>query len=332
MSDLRRTVALALLLSSAGRARADEAGDVFVHSEPAGLPVFLDGVATGLVSPVLLRGVAPGPHQVAVAEGCRGGRTQVDVAAARIARAELTVGMASGSVRLVVTPDVGVTVSTPTTAPTAATTLELPCGATSLHVRAEGWKDLDVPVEVPAWSSVDVAIVLERDLRGTLVVATTPLTATVAVDGVVVANGPTTVEGLAVGEHRVEISAEGHAPYREAVPITADTVLRLDVVLDAEGARRQLGRGERKKVTAARWVLDGVVTGAALTAGGVALWQYGVADAAYERYLTTPRNADAQAIWDDEVAPAQTGAIVAGSLGGALLATGAVLWGTTFTW
>lgn len=321
MIPLAMLPAMIVLSTFIDRCRAAEMGDLFVQTEPEGLAVWVDGVETGLRTPVLLRGLAVGTHELRVREGCVGAVTEVVVEPDRIARAELRTGVVVG--RVEIATDLPLFITRSEGSMTGDGRLTLPCGSRTVVVSAEGHQDLVIPVEVPPWEVVRRTVTLEPIREGTLVVAPTPLEAQVWLDGGRVAKGPTTVEGLAPGEHDLRLEAPGHLDWSQPVEIRAGEVLRVEAVLQERPP---------PKTTWARWLLDGVVTGGALAAGGLCVWQYAESQAAYQTYLDVPKNETAEIIWAEDVVPAQERALVAGIGAGVLGVGSAVLWATSFRW
>ncbi|MFH1464314.1 MAG: PEGA domain-containing protein [Pseudomonadota bacterium] len=153
--------------------------------------------------------------------------------------------------------------------------------------------------------------------------APTPLEATVSLDGAVVGPGPRTIEPVGAGEHTIEVSLDGYATDRRTVTVEPDEVLRVDVALAPVQA------APSRRLPWGRLVLDVTTTGAGGVLAGHALYVYGQARLAYADFLSVEDNTEAEAIYQDEVAPRRRQAIAEGASAALALAGSALLWAKT---
>lgn len=310
-------------------------GGLYVATERPGATVLLDGLETGQVTPVLLENIDAGTHVLQVVAGCQGTVGPVVVEPDRITRADLRLQPATGKLVVSVeTVPARVTVDGVVVGEGSSVEVDgLVCGEHALRVEATGHHPVERRVEVGAFREVLESVVLEERLVGTLVVAPTPLEATVLLDGAPVAKGPVTIEDLDVGSHALKVSLDGYVPATSTVDLLPDEIKRLDVSLVPVGAGTALVGSPPppawKRNSPGRIVTNTVVTAGGLALGGLAV-HFGLeSDEAYQRYLTVAGHRTAEAIYEDEVAPARTRSIALGVSGGVLLLGGGALWVTT---
>lgn len=318
-----------MLLVSTFVAFAAPAGEIYVTTSGSPLPIFLDGKPTGKQTPALLQGVEEGKHTVRLIEGCTGAEAPVDVAPGRVSRIELTPGVVSGMVKVQVEPKEAVATVLVDGRDDGAQ-VAAACGEHVVSVRAEGWTSAETRLVVPAFGEVEWAATLERLRYGTLVVVPTPLEARVSLDGKEVARGPVTLDRVVTGSHQLDVDLPGYVPSRSTLDLGADEVRRMDVVLAAVAPESTRVATARPKPKTGRVVLNAGVTAVGAVLAGVAVQQYAASQEAYGRFLDVPNDDIARMIWDEEVAPAQTGAAVAGVVSGLMLVGAGALWVTTF--
>ena len=111
----------------------------------------------------------------------------------------------------------------------------VPAGIHQVEIRADGFDTQTQAVEVRAGerSRVEVQLRPDAPAAGTLVVVTQPRGATVTLDGQVLGEGPVTQEGVAVGEHILEVSLEGHTTDTRNVTIEPGGRQAVQIVLEA---------------------------------------------------------------------------------------------------
>jgi hypothetical protein len=225
-----------ILLSLAllpGVARAGEPGEIFVSSSREGLPITLDGALTGQVTPALLKGVPPGPHTVEIALECEHFQAEVEVLSLQIARLQAEPVGGTGALSVTTAPSgAEVYLDGEPQGPSPVEIWGVSCEEHSLIARAPGYLETARALKVPAFKTTEVQIALKEEAFGVLVVSVEPLTARVAVDDVVVADGPITLDRMDAGPHAVKVLADGYVGQERSVYVEADKVTRLEVVLE----------------------------------------------------------------------------------------------------
>lgn len=294
-------------------------GDLYVASEPSGAEVFLDGASTGMKTPALLSAIAAGQHKLEARTECARATADGQVRPGVVNRAQLTLVEGKASVTVTTNP-VGANVFVDgTTAGAAPAKLALGCGEHRIEARAAGYLSRSTTVDALAYETLPVDLVLDKETFGALSIKPTPLTAEVEVDGVVAGTGAMTIGKIATGTHSVTLRADGYRTETRSIDVVADATGELQVTLKPKSSPGKI----------ARIALNSAATASGLGLGVAALVSYAEGADAYERFLDEESDDEAADIFDDEVKPAQTAAIVEGVLAGVLLAGAGALWITT---
>ena len=294
-------------------------GGLYVGTEPAGARIFLDATDTGQITPSLLEGIAVGAHQIRVQTDCAWAEGAVELRADLIERLELTLAPGAGELQISAGPPAARVILDGVEVGVAPLRLEaVDCGTHEVVLRAPGFLESRHTLQTPAFELTTLAVDLEAEQYGTLVIAIHPLEASIAVDGIEAGTGPMTLEGVGAGAHTLSVSLDGHAPHAQSVTVVPDAVTRIDIALEAAPAR-DTGAWPRL-------ALNTTVT----AAGGIlavdALRRYGSARDRFQQYLDEPDDATAAALYEREVRPDRRRAVVEGAGAAVLLSTGAVLW------
>ena len=302
-------------------------GDLYVSSEPSGAAVWLDGLATGQVTPAMLRGVAVGRHVVQVRTDCARGEAELNVSAGLITRGELRPTPGTGSLDVSGTPAGAVVLLDGVEVGALPTHLDgLGCGEHQLTARAPGYLEASKTVGVLAFDRATVQLDLAREEYGTLVVDITPLDGLVSIDGLDLGAGPRTLDRIAAGPHKVTGSLDGYAPQTADIAVPPNAIARVNLALVAAKPETSSAPRPDRDVPWGRVALNVGVSGLAVGAGTIALNRYQDGAAAYDTYLLTSDSDRAQRIYDDEVAPARKEAILWGGVAGVSAVSAAVLW------
>lgn len=97
--------------------------------------------------------------------------------------------------------------------------------------RMAGHRTQEKPVEVTARTPVCVTLASPTPIVGSLNITSTPIDATVKIDGRAVGSTPDIFQNLLVGEHTVEVTKEGCAPMTQRVMIEEGGIATLNAVL-----------------------------------------------------------------------------------------------------
>lgn len=220
-----------------------------IQSKPGGASVFIDSqvqVKTSSGGWANIQPIAPGPHVLRIsAEGFD------DFTRDILLQPGETLTVNATLVRAKTAPAVLVVASTP---PGAAVFVDgravgntdgagrikisdLQPGGHSVRVSAEGHVDFEQSVQLASGKEATVSAGLERAKLVTagLVLSSLPRGAAVFVDNVLVEKnspgGDLSVPELARGKHSVRVTAEGYAPFEQAIDLGPGTVLTLPIPL-----------------------------------------------------------------------------------------------------
>jgi hypothetical protein len=324
-------------------------GDIYVTSVPPGAVIFVDGAATGAVTPFVIRGVSVGTHAVEARSDCGRASASLTVVNATIARADLALVELTGSLNVTAgVPGSRVILDGMDVGGVPLMLEAVTCGPHAVAIRAPGYLEATSTVTVrgdellnlvvdtgtpapvgasaPAKGTV-VNLSLRKEEFGTLVLDVTPLEAALTVDGVEVGAGPRSIERVAAGSHVVAGLLDGYEPLSVTVLVEPESIGRATLALVPAVPRGAKNKPNGKLV--GRVALNVGISAIGLGAGGYGLVRFLAANEAYERYGTVPSDNAAAAIFANEVAPARTQAIIGGSVGvlGIIAASG--LWVTT---
>lgn len=210
-------------------------GSVEIVSTPiAGANVVFQGEARG-VTPLRLDGVAPGTYALSLqAEGYLPWHTEIEVSGRDLTdRLDAELIPASGLLQLTTEPS-GATVYTGETAlGTTLDAIRVPEGRQTLSVVLEGYKPVDVDIEMLANSDVTLDTIVLEKADGTLRVSTRPSGANVTVDGKYRGQSPVTL-ALAPGQnYLLQFSKSGYGRVSRSVSVAAATGEELLVDLAA---------------------------------------------------------------------------------------------------
>lgn len=229
-------VTAVLLLSSP--AWAQETGEIFVNlADGQTGRVFLDGQDTGKDAPTMLKSIAVGNHMVQVKGDCLSAVAQVDVAAGRVARTEMTLESLGGFVEIQTTPDTAsVTLDGQKLDGTGYFAVDAACGEHEITAAAEGFSSQTRSLNVEMGQAYKIELDLSEEGLGSLTVVIEPVTAKIYLDGHQVSVGPTTVDEVEAGDHRVEAFLDGYRPVEQQVTVASGETARVDITLEPVGA------------------------------------------------------------------------------------------------
>jgi len=321
-------VAVALALAAAAPARAGEGvGDLYVQSEPPGVRIELDGQDTGQVTPALLRGLPAGEHALRLEAGCRGAAQRVVVQPVVVTRSELSLRPGAGRLEVVSDPPGAQVKLDGVERGTAPLTLpEVACGEHRLELSLAGHRPYAETFQLASDVLRTASVTLEAIARGTLVVVPEPLDAAIWLDGALVGQGAMTLEGIEVGRHDVELRAAGLTPQARTLEVTSGEVTRLELSLVRQPVPVGDGPGARVGRLVGRRVLGTALigVGAGLAAHGGLTWARTAQ--AYDDYLAFDTVREAEAFYDEHVAPGRVVFAVDLTAALLLLGGGSALW------
>jgi len=299
-------------------------GDLYIEADVEGASIIIDGQDSGQHAPVMISGLPLGKHEVTLTTECARARGEVEIRDGLIQRLELTMRTGTGSLSISTVPD-GATVflDGEDIGPSPQVVKDISCGAHELVFRAPGYLEATHPLRTPAFVVTSAIGRLTKETYGTLVIAPTPLNATVVLDGVSAGHGPMTVEGVGSGLHELELAAEGYDPWKQQVDILADQITRLDVALTPHTFAKQA------TLPWGRLGLDAGVTAGGLGLGIASLATYLRARDKFPIYLEITSDDEAVAYYNESILPLKRTALAEGIAGGALLVAGGVLFVTT---
>ncbi len=208
-------------------------GDLFVSTDVAGRPIFLDGVPTQLVTPSLLSGLSVGKHRIEVLTECERASADVTIKEQLVARAELKLEVGLGTLKFTSSP-VGATVVVDgrEVGRTPVSVGQLSCAEHTWAVRLAGYLPFEQTAFVPAFRTTQVAPSLQKEQFGTLVLLPNPVDASMSLDGVLLGIGPRTVEKVGAGAHVLEARRDGFDDLSLPLDVPPEAVARVNVVLE----------------------------------------------------------------------------------------------------
>jgi len=302
-------------------ALASETGEVFVRADVDGVPILLDGVATGRVTPAVLAEIRPGTHTITVRddEGCRSGEATVEVRAGLIERADIGLQPDTATFSLQTTPAAPIHLNGMDMGMSPMERVPVACGLVVLEAQAPGHRPYRQEVIARAGVERGWSVRLEPIEVATLVVGVSPLDADVAVDGRIVGTGPITLPEIEVGEHQVQVARAGFVPQDRAVELAVDSVVRLDFDLVEEVPLA--ARLERRNLSVA-----GGLTLTAATAFAASQVSWAVARSNYEVYAGLRYDQDPEAFYRRKVQTPRVLCLALAGSSGVLVAGAAGAW------
>ena len=321
-----------------------------ITSSEKGAMITLDGKSTGKKTPATFD-VDPGRHSVEVASGCLVGSEDVSVKEG--STEDLTVDLVGAKVMVAVTstPE-GATISvdgkevgkTPLDA-------KLTCGDRVLTATLEGYFDAEQEISLGT-EDAKAKFSLEKATYGSIEVSVEPTDAVIFLDGKKMGKGTAELDKVATGEHVLTIERKGHELKRKEFTLKENAAMVLAFVVgdppkgkppakqgsDTEPVAKQdkvakpnkVKKARGKGPTPVRMIVNSAVTVAGIPFIALGAYNYSQARIAYDDYVKEPDNTRADKIFKDEVQPRQTLGFVEFGVGGALVATGAALWITSF--
>lgn len=301
--------------------------------------ITVDGKPTGENGPATLE-VDPGRHEIAIADGCAAGSTTFNATAGKTTT--VSVPMAATKFMLdVKTEPAGAEVLVDgTSMGTTPLQAKLSCGTRLVKATKEGHFAAEKSIDLQKADTL--TLVLEKEAFGSVEVSVTPSNATIKLDGEKVGVGTAKLAEVRTGPHELTVERKGTVLETRTINVkeNGEMVLSLAVTEPAgkapkadkppktngtDGPKEKLARR-----SAGRMVLNTLVTGAAIPLVPIGLFNYQQARIAYDDYTSMPEGGARDQFYKTEVAPRQTVAFLEWGGAGALLATGTVLWVTSF--
>jgi hypothetical protein len=249
-----------------GPGAAPAAGTVRIVSQPSGARIIVDGAATGFRTPTRFP-LPAGPHRVILSlAGHRNREERFTLAAGETASLEAVLApLGTGNLTIwSVPPGAEILVDgQPTGFRTPAIVQSLPVGTHTVQMRHDGCDDWSQAVVVLQDRTLPLQAVLapSRRSRGQLAIQSQPARAAISVDGIATGRTtPDTLDAVAIGQRRVELTLAGYRPWSGSVTVREGQVERLLV---------SLHRLPAQEVGSAR--VESEPPGAAVTLNGIAL-------------------------------------------------------------
>ncbi|MEW6684584.1 MAG: formylglycine-generating enzyme family protein [Candidatus Edwardsbacteria bacterium] len=224
-----------------------ETGGLKVYSTPAGAVVFLDGQNFG-ETPQALSEIVVGEHQlVLVKDGYKNYETRITVAKNVTKTISASLVKQYGSLRITSQP-VGAEIVLDGV-PRGVTTEEgllinqLLVGSHKLRATKPGYESYEVEVTTTPDEVTEINAVLPYQ-PGSIVITSTPSSATVYVDGSQKGTTPCSVTGLSPGNYSVRVERGGYQDGEISISVGAGQSVVKNVILKSLKA---LGEGERER-------------------------------------------------------------------------------------
>lgn len=324
--------AAALLLSPA--ALAADTGDLFVKvTEGQSGQIFVDGEDTGLTTPATIEDLPSGNHMVQVKGDCVSAVTQVDIAPNKLARAELDLQPLGGFVQITTTPSTASVTVDRALIQNNGQGMNVDCGAHDIQVMAPGYITQTRSLDVEMGQAYTLDFTLFPEGTGSLTVLVKPVEAAIYLDGHKVSDGPTTIDGVDAGSHRLEAFLDGYQPGEEQVELSSGETLEVKFELLEQGAAASSsasmsttsdsGGGLNGKLLAGGGL---AIVGTGLVIGGVASFSGAMEAYTYAQEELAPADYD-QAVdhYNAEAVPRARRAYALWAVGGLAIAGGGTL-------
>ena len=204
-----------------------------VSTAPEGAMVSCDGVQQD-AAPITLKDLDAGRHLIVVEKpGFSEVRKTVPLQAGQKSALEVKLEPITGLVLIQSAPDgaeIEIGGAHKGKAPVLLT--DLPLGRYRVKASANGFVSREAEFQVENRIPQQVKVTLTSD-SATLVIASTPVGASVTVNGLSRGTTPCTVDRLPSGENRVVISMQDYAPYQQDIKLQAGVEQKIDVPLTA---------------------------------------------------------------------------------------------------
>lgn len=113
-----------------------------------------------------------------------------------------------------------------------ACTVKLSPGLYNVECRKVSHRNTVESIEVKLGDTVRIALESPEPITGAIDIVSTPLKATIAVDGKVYGNTPAEIKGVLIGSRNVEISKDGYIPQTFTVDVKENETTELKVTLE----------------------------------------------------------------------------------------------------
>ncbi|MGA2917879.1 beta strand repeat-containing protein [Methanoregula sp.] len=214
-------------------------GSISVTSTPAGAAISIDGTDTGKVTPFTIDNIAPGDHVVSVTlSGYNPASTTITVAAGDTAVTDFQLVQVprTGSISVTSAP-AGAAISldgTDTSQVTPSTLDAIAPGSHTVAVDLSGYNPASMTVTVSTGSTATANFQLVAiPTTGSISVTSTPPGAAISVDGKGTGKvTPSTIDGIAPGDHSVTVDLTGYNPASMTVTVSAGSTATANLVLN----------------------------------------------------------------------------------------------------
>lgn len=220
---------LALIVSSP--AKDETVTQIQIETQPPDAAVFVDGTLQGK-SPLLVSDIQPGEHLItAEKEGYLTSRSRIVISAGQ--RSVETLKLERESILAIVQTDPAgaeVQIDGVSRGKTPLLITDLAPGKYRLTLQVPGFKAKEVELNAPDRTPVKLSVSLNSD-SARLIVNSRPAGAEVVINGIAKGSAPVTIDRITAGNVTLELKADGCAPYKQMLTLSAGQTETVTAVL-----------------------------------------------------------------------------------------------------
>lgn len=322
---------------------AHATGTVKVVSRPTqGLPISVDGVMTGQVTPATVVQVPNGKHTIRVSATCMKGEQAVTITDGDMLEVRIPVVEQQGSIVFDPSPaDAEIRIDGELVGQAPGLSVPVDCGTRSIAATMNGYMPAMINVTVESTDPINLTMKLNPLGRGSLSIKVDPAEASLFLDGLPLGAGAHELASVVAGGHVVRAEASGFAPAEQQIILDDGQRQEVSLSLVASAVVAPLPPAPVRPPGSGWWTSTRKV-GVPMAGIGGAMSLYGAVQylhvrGLYSEYVerhdewTGDRSVPdsyVQDFVDDELVPNRTRLWVVGGLGATLLTSGLVLtWG-----
>ena len=318
-------------------------GAVEVVSRPyQGLPISVDGVMTGKVTPATLEAVPIGKHTIRVTGTCMAGEQVVHVEDGDTGHARILVAVQQGSIIFEPDPaDAEIRIDGEVVGQAPGLNVPVDCGERAIAATMNGYRPAMITVRVEQPETMHLPIKLSALGKGSLTLHVEPADASLYLDGLPLGTGDHDLSSVVAGGHVLRAEAAGYAPAEQQIILDDGQHQDLAFALVASSTVTPLPPAPVVTHSSGWWTSTRKVGVPMAAVGGMAslygVVQYFHVKGVYSEYVDrhdrweadrTVPDSYVQDYVDEELLPNRTRLWVASGTGVALLTSGLVLtWG-----
>jgi hypothetical protein len=209
-------------------------GSVIVKSEPSNAKILINNKEIGS-TPETIKNLKSGMHNVEVRmDGFESRNDNVEVSAGKESKLTVTLQQLTCAVNIISEPpDAMILIDNNENGTTPQTIKDLSSGMHEIVIRKDGYQDWNESITIGTDKKNTVTALLQR-ITGTINIQSDPSNAMILIDGNKAGTTPATIKDLSPGTHKVDISMDGHAEWKENIEIIYGKEIDLTATLQME--------------------------------------------------------------------------------------------------